>query len=216
MEVAQLAAPTAKSKPAVRFAETSEPLSDSVRTDTLLNRLEQVLRAVLQNQGSQRPTSLNSGRISLIAHIAKTVRLVEILILTSIREIAIFPRTEATLLLLLGIGTPHFRRSEMVPIQIGTGIFPVVGLIMLDRIVIILVTLMASEDHKIFVLLVRIMPPWLTVFTTCWLTGNQIATEMLLEMGQGHCEFLFDLVNQAAWSVVSLDFIPGITNRTSS
>jgi len=66
VEASELTVTPSKSKPAVRFAETSEsePKPESDTTDKVLEGLEQVLRAVLQNSGPQGAPSSNSGRSS--------------------------------------------------------------------------------------------------------------------------------------------------------
>jgi len=60
VEAAELTAITSKSKPAVRFASTSE----DVCTDKVLDGPECILRPVLQNEGPQVSLSLNLGRSS--------------------------------------------------------------------------------------------------------------------------------------------------------
>jgi len=64
VEAAELTATPSKSKPAIRFAETPEPDSENVAKEKVLEGLEQVLRAVLQNSGTQGSPSSNSGRSS--------------------------------------------------------------------------------------------------------------------------------------------------------
>ena len=66
VEASELTATQSKSKPVVRFAEAqeSEINSETVSKDKVLEGLEQVLRAVLQNPGFQRNPPSNTGRTS--------------------------------------------------------------------------------------------------------------------------------------------------------
>jgi len=64
VEALELTATPSKSKLAVRFAETLESNSENVTKDKVLEGLEEVLRAVLQNSGSQGAPSSNSGHTS--------------------------------------------------------------------------------------------------------------------------------------------------------
>ena len=53
VEASELTAAPSKLKPAVRFAGTQEPNSETVKSDKVLGELGQILQAVLQNSGSQ-------------------------------------------------------------------------------------------------------------------------------------------------------------------
>jgi len=66
VEASELTATPSKSKPVVRFAEAQEPETNSETStkDKVLEGLEQVLRAVLQNPGFQRNPSPDTGRTS--------------------------------------------------------------------------------------------------------------------------------------------------------